>query len=177
MRKGALPPSTSSSAIDAESLPHVIRRILPAVKDPVNPIQREIFVMTRSWRAGLIMLLTLTVAASGAAANERFTATDIKEEIIGKRIYLAVPLGGEFPLNYRANGQVDGSGEALGLGRFAKPNDKGRWWINGDRLCQQFTSWYKGAPMCFELIRIGDKRLKWIRDNGQTGTARIGNSI
>lgn len=133
--------------------------------------------MTSSLRAGFIMLLTLGLMASPTMANERFTASDIKGEIIGKRIYLAVPLGGEFPLNYRSNGQVDGSGEALGLGRFAKPNDKGRWWIAGDKLCQQFTSWYKGAPMCFELIRTGDKRLKWIRDNGQTGTARIGSSI
>lgn len=148
-----------------------------SVKDPVNPIERETFVMTSSFRAGLIMLLTLAIVVPSAMANERFTANDIKGEIIGKRIYLAVPFGGEFPLNYRPNGQVDGSGEALGLGRFAKPNDKGKWWINGDRLCQQFTSWYKGEPMCFELIRTGDKRLKWIRDNGQSGTARIGSSI
>ena len=148
-----------------------------AVEISVNQFEREIFIMTSSLRAGLITLLTLAFAATGAMANERFTANDIKDEIIGKRIYLAVPLGGEFPLNYRANGQVDGSGEALGLGRFAKPNDKGKWWIKGDRLCQQFTSWYKGAPMCFELIRTGDKRLKWIRDNGETGTARIGSSI
>jgi hypothetical protein len=147
------------------------------VKHPVNPFQREIFIMTSSFRAGLITLLTLVFTTSSAMANERFTANDIKGEIIGKRIYLAVPFGGEFPLNYRLDGQVDGSGEALGLGRFAKPNDKGKWWIKGDRLCQQFTSWYKGAPMCFELIRTGDKRLKWIRDNGETGTARIGSSI
>ncbi|WP_370660283.1 MULTISPECIES: hypothetical protein [Rhizobiaceae] len=133
--------------------------------------------MTSSFRAGLIMFMTFALSASPGLANERFTASDIKGEIIGKRIYLAVPLGGEFPLNYRTNGQVDGSGEALGLGRFAKPNDKGRWWIAGDKLCQQFTSWYKGAPMCFELLRTGDKKLKWIRDNGQTGTARIGSSI
>ena len=133
--------------------------------------------MTSSFRAGLIMLMTFAFTASPGLANERFTASDIKGEIIGKRIYLAVPLGGEFPLNYRTNGQVDGSGEALGLGRFAKPNDKGRWWIAGDKLCQQFTSWYKGAPMCFALLRTGDKKLKWIRDNGQTGTARIGSSI
>jgi hypothetical protein len=133
--------------------------------------------MTSSFRAGLIMLMTFAFTASPGLANERFTASDIKGEIIGKRIYLAVPLGGEFPLNYRTNGQVDGSGEALGLGRFAKPNDKGRWWIAGDKLCQQFTSWYKGAPMCFELLRTGDKKLKWIRDNGQTGTARIGSGI
>jgi hypothetical protein len=148
-----------------------------AVEISVNQFEREIFIMTSSLRAGLITLLTLAFAIPSAMANERFTANDIKGEIIGKRIYLAVPFGGEFPLNYRPDGQVDGSGEALGLGRFAKPNDKGKWWIKGDRLCQQFTSWYKGAPMCFELIRTGDKRLKWIRDNGETGTARIGSSI
>jgi hypothetical protein len=133
--------------------------------------------MHSSLRTGLLTLMTLTLGAVTAAANERFTAADIREDIIGKRIYLAVPLGGEFPLNYRENGQVDGSGEALGLGRFAKPNDKGRWWIKGDRLCQQFTSWYKGAPMCFELQRINAKQLKWTRDNGETGTARIGQDI
>jgi hypothetical protein len=133
--------------------------------------------MHSSLRTGLLTLMTLTLSAMTSAANERFTADDIREDIIGKRIYLAVPLGGEFPLNYRENGQVDGSGEALGLGRFAKPNDKGRWWIKGDRLCQQFTSWYKGAPMCFELQRLNDKQLKWTRDNGETGTARIGQDI
>jgi hypothetical protein len=127
--------------------------------------------------ASLMTLLTLALTSATTFANERFTADDIREDIIGKRIYLAVPLGGEFPLNYRPNGQVDGSGEALGLGRFAKPNDTGRWWIKGDRLCQQFTSWYKGAPMCFELQRIDQKQLKWTRDNGDTGTARIGNNI
>lgn len=133
--------------------------------------------MHSSLRTGLMTMMAVALTSATAFANERFTASDIREDIIGKRIYLAVPLGGEFPLNYRKNGQVDGSGEALGLGRFAKPNDTGRWWIKGDRLCQQFTSWYKGAPMCFELQRINDKQLKWTRDNGETGTARIGSNI
>lgn len=124
------------------------------------------------------MMAALLAAASPASANqERISASDIRSDIIGKRIYLAAPLGGEFPLNYRTSGIVDGNGEALGLGRFVKPNDTGKWWIRGDRLCQQFTTWYKGAPMCFELYRTGDKTLKWIRDNGQTGTARIGGGI
>lgn len=133
--------------------------------------------MANSFRVLGLVAAALALSVPAAFASERFTAANIREDIIGKRIYLAAPLGGEFPLNYRPNGVVDGSGEALGLGRFAKPNDKGRWWISGDRLCQQFTSWYKGAPMCFELIRTGERTLKWIRDNGQTGTARIGNSI
>ncbi|MGN7291957.1 hypothetical protein [Rhizobium sp. SAFR-030] len=133
-------------------------------------------------RAGIVFV-AFTIAAFGlatrplAAAEQAYSASDIQKMIIGKRIYLAAPMGGEFPLNYRRSGVVDGSGEAVGLGRLAKPNDTGRWWIKDDRLCQQFTTWYKGAPMCFELYRTGATTLKWIRDNGQTGTARIGESI
>lgn len=84
-------------------------------------------------------------------------------------------MGGEFPLNYRTSGRVDGSGEAVGLGRIAKPSDSGRWWIEGDRLCQKFKTWYKGAPMCFELFVEAPGKVKWIRNNGETGVARIGN--
>lgn len=132
-------------------------------------------VKTISVLAALAASLFLTNTAT--ASQNRFDATEIKQSIIGKRIYLAVPFGGEFPLNYRMDGRVDGTGEALGLGRFAKPNDTGRWWIDSDRLCQKFTVWYKGEPMCFELERIDDRRLKWTRNNGQTGTARIGNTL
>lgn len=127
--------------------------------------------------AALCLSLAMVFPMSSAAAEQSFTASDIQKLIVGKRIYLAAPLGGEFPLNYRRSGVVDGSGEAVGLGRLAKPSDTGKWWIKNDRLCQQFTTWYKGAPMCFELIRTGETTLKWIRDNGQTGTARIGESI
>ncbi|MDO1581399.1 hypothetical protein [Rhizobium oryzicola] len=123
------------------------------------------------------ILILLLAAPFAAASEEAYTASDIKMKIVGKRVYLATPMGGEFPLNYRKSGVVDGSGEALGLGRFVKPEDSGRWWISGNRLCQQFKTWYKGEPMCFELYKTGDNSLKWIRNNGQTGTARIGETI
>lgn len=119
----------------------------------------------------------LALPLSVQASEQSYSANEIQSMIIGKRIYLATPMGGEFPLNYRKNGVVDGSGEALGLGRFVKPNDTGKWWIKGDRLCQQFQTWYKGAPMCFELYKTGSKTLRWVRDNGQVGTARIGDNI
>lgn len=123
------------------------------------------------------LALALTAGAAHAAGAARYKSSDIRQDIIGKRVYLATPMGGEFPLNYRKNGVVDGDGEALGLGRFVKPNDTGKWWIKDDQLCQRFTTWYKGAPMCFELYKTGDKNLNWIRDNGQKGTARIGQSL
>ncbi len=121
-----------------------------------------------------LFLLVLAVVTAGPAFASSFSANDIRSDIIGRTIYLATPFGGEFPLNYRPGGRVDGDGEAIGLGRWVQPQDAGRWWIDGNRLCQQFDNWYNGAPMCFDLTRTGGQTLRWVRDNGETGNARIG---
>lgn len=123
-----------------------------------------------------LLLLTVGIAATPVAASE-LTDADIKSEIVGRTIYLAAPLGGEFPLNYRPNGVVDGDGQALGLGRLAKPSDRGRWWVRGGRLCQQFESWYNGKPMCFVLSRAAPGTVAWLRDDGERGVARIGGAV
>ncbi len=75
----------------------------------------------------------------------------------------------------RKDGRVDGTGEAVGLGRLARPTDSGRWWISGNRLCQRWQTWYNGQQMCFQLVSLGGDRLRWTQDNGDTGIARIGN--
>ncbi|MDQ0315872.1 hypothetical protein [Amorphus orientalis] len=103
------------------------------------------------------------------------SGSEIRSQISGKRVYLATPFGGEFPLYYQANGTVDGSGEALGLGRYMRPEDSGKWWITGNQLCQQWTSWYDGKQFCFTLKDGEGDRLYWTRDDGLTGRARIGN--
>lgn len=115
------------------------------------------------------------VLASGptSATSAPLDAAAIQSMIGGKRIYLATPLGGEFPLNYRSGGVVDGDGEALGLGKMMAPTDRGRWWIDGDRLCQQWQEWYEGRAHCFTLTRTGEKSLRWVRDDGLAGTARM----
>jgi hypothetical protein len=120
------------------------------------------------------LLLALLLLPIGAAQASTLKDDDIRSDIVGRTVFLAAPFGGEFPLNYRRNGIVDGDGEALGLGRWIAPRDKGRWWVRENRLCQQFETWYNGAPMCFELSRTGPQRLRWVRDNGETGAARIG---
>jgi hypothetical protein len=122
----------------------------------------------------IAILTAITVMSAGAATAKPMTAADIRRDIVGRTIFLAAPLGGEFPLNYRRGGSVDGNGTALGLGRFIAPKDRGRWWIAGNRLCQRFQVWYEGTPMCFNLTRIDANRLRWVRDNGESGVARIG---
>lgn len=123
---------------------------------------------------GLAILLGLTGATAGALAAAPMDGDTIRKEITGKRIYLQVPLGGEFPLYYAPDGVVSGSGESVGLGRFMAPSDSGTWWIAGNQLCQQWQDWYDGKQYCFELTRTGDTSLYWRRDDGLEGEARIG---
>lgn len=132
--------------------------------------------------AGALAAMAATFAfATAAFANEtdgsgarKLGGAEIRQKVAGNRIYLAAPLGGEFPLFYREDGRVDGSGEALGLGRFIRPTDSGRWWVQGDRLCQRWQVWYDGRTMCFTLTDLGNGRLRWVQDNGDTGVARLG---
>ena len=121
---------------------------------------------------GTSMLAILIIDARPACA-ERLGGSELKSFIAGKRVYLKVPLGGEFPMYYAASGKVDGSGDAVGLGRFLKPNDTGRWWIDGDRLCQKWTSWYDGKPFCFTVDKTSAGTISWVRDDGYAGTARV----
>lgn len=125
----------------------------------------------------VLPIAALTAALFAPAAGAETTAlstAEIKAAVTGKRIYLQTPFGGEFPLYYRKDGVVDGSGEALGLGRFMAPKDSGRWWAERNRLCQQWQEWYDGKRQCFVLQKTGEATLYWKRDDGLEGEARIG---
>jgi len=124
----------------------------------------------------LALAAAFVAAASPVLANasEKLLSSDEMRRVVTKnRIYLATPLGGELPLTYFADGRVDGSGEAVGLGRWLAPTDKGRWWITGNQLCQQWEQWYKGRRFCFTLERAGPSAVIWRRDDGSTGKARL----
>jgi len=101
------------------------------------------------------------------------TPAEIRQTVIGKRVLLATRFGVEFPLVYRTNGSVKGDGTGTGLGRYFSPKETGRWWIEGNRLCQKFPTWYDGVPQCFTLERIGTNKLRWKMTDGRSGTATI----
>ncbi|MDB5643462.1 MAG: hypothetical protein JWN07_2779 [Hyphomicrobiales bacterium] len=128
--------------------------------------------ISRRLQVGLVMA-ALSVT-TGALAQTLLTGAALDRTVSGRRIFLATPLGGEFPLNYYADGRVDGQGEAAGMGRFVRPNDSGKWWVSGQKLCQKWTNWYDGKVFCFTLQKVGEDKLAWRRDDGLEGTARIG---
>jgi len=122
----------------------------------------------------LVLVSTLAACLAPAAASaEQLAGSALKQFVAGKRVYLATPFGGEFPLNYKRTGVVTGDGTALGLGKFLAPKESGSWWVTGENLCQQWPTWYDGKPTCFKIRKTGERSLNWVRDDGRRGKARI----
>lgn len=128
----------------------------------------------RFWSMALTLALLLTpLPAAAASEGKPLAGAALKSFISGRRIYLAVPLGGEIPLTYRANGVVDGTGEAAGLGKYMTPKDRGRWWVAGNRVCQKWQTWYDGRAFCFTVDQLPGGKIRWVRDDGKSGVARV----
>lgn len=124
--------------------------------------------------ATLTMMLSLALALPDARARDEgyMQAGEIRRTIADARILLQFPLG-EFPLTYRSDGTVTGDGRKFGLGRFLAPRETGRWWLEGNSLCQQWSTWYEGRVFCFKLQKLDEDTLRWLRDDGRVGRARI----
>lgn len=122
---------------------------------------------------GIVALAGGIALSSMPVAAETLGGDDLRQLVSGKRIYLATPFGGEFPLNYRPSGSVTGDGTALGLGKYFAPKETGQWWVDGKRLCQKWPSWYDGKTTCFTISVTGNRTLRWVRDDGRSGKARI----
>ena len=122
-------------------------------------------------KKALAALLVFANLGSASLATE-LDAKAIKETISGRKVVLST-MGFNFPLFYAANGQVTGDGSDVGLSKYFSPKETGRWWVENDKLCQQFPTWYKGKTWCFDLKKVDAKRLNWTRDDGFSGKARI----
>ena len=130
----------------------------------------------RSTGATLAFAIGMFLAATGAARPDWLESDEsIRALVTEKRVFLAIPLGGEFPLYYRSSGRVTGDGSTVGLGRFFAPRETGDWWVADGQLCQKFPTWYKGKTYCFRLQPTGATQLRWRRNDGYSGQARIQN--
>ena len=126
--------------------------------------------MNRPCAATIIAIAFL----AGEASAQPLSGDELKAAIAGRHIYLAIPFGGEFPLHYRPNGRVDGISPKSLLARLDPTTDSGKWWVEGKNLCQQWQVWYRQARYCFTIELTGPKSLNWTRNDGLSGTARIG---
>lgn len=74
---------------------------------------------------------------------------------------------------YGADGQVTGDASGFKLAGMFAPKETGKWWVEGEKLCQKWQSWYDGKTLCFTVRRTGKAFISWTRDDGLSGTARI----
>ncbi|MEQ1698068.1 MAG: SH3 domain-containing protein [Hyphomicrobiaceae bacterium] len=119
-----------------------------------------------------VLLSACCVAATVAIAEPQpLSGHTIRATFAGATIKLDTPLAATVPIHYHDNGQV--SGEAGNLSWvLGSATDKGRWWVEKDRLCHKWTTWFEAENQCLRLRQEGD-RLFWVRDDGKTGTATL----
>lgn len=125
----------------------------------------------RSLALALLSMLCLT---AGAAAAEELDGPKIKKLIAGETVRLNTPFGIALPLRYRRDGVVVGDVSGISAASMFAPKEEGRWWVDDDSLCQQWPTWYKGRKFCFKITSLGEGSIFWLRDDGASGTARIG---
>jgi len=120
----------------------------------------------------LAAALALPVSAS-VAKPVTLAGDSLRQAISGKTVFLKIS-GFELPINYSANGRMSGrmSAVAASFARGDGAQDRGKWWVAGDKLCQQWTSWMDGKSYCYRLSREGTT-VYWVRSDGRSGTARI----
>jgi hypothetical protein len=119
--------------------------------------------------AGVALPATASVAEPAQLAGD-----ELRQAVSGKTVYLNIS-GFELPINYAANGRMSGkmSTVAASFSRGDGAQDRGKWWVANDQLCQQWTSWMDGKAYCYRLTRDG-ATVRWVRNDGRSGTARIG---
>jgi hypothetical protein len=99
----------------------------------------------------------------------------LRNAISGKTVFLNIS-GFELPISYAANGRMSGKmgAVAASFARGDGAQDRGKWWVAGNQLCQQWSSWMEGKSYCYRLTREG-ATVHWVRNDGRSGTARVGN--
>ncbi len=117
-------------------------------------------------------IIGIIVSGTAALAEPApLKGTAIKEMVPGAVIHIDTPLGSRLPVRFTGDGLM--SGEAGGLASYlGSANDRGRWWVENDKLCQKWFKWFDAEVKCLQLRQQG-QRIFWSSDDGKSGTATI----
>lgn len=122
----------------------------------------------------LVVAMALSLPAAVRAEPVELKGDGLRQAVSGKTVFLRIS-GFELPISYSANGRMSGKmgAVAASFARGDGAQDRGKWWVEGDRLCQQWSSWMDGKTYCYRLTVAG-ATVRWVRNDGRSGTARIG---
>lgn len=119
----------------------------------------------------VIIIGTIISGTAALAEPASMRGQAIKELVPGSVIHIDTPLGSKLPVRYTDDGLM--SGEAGGLASYlGSATDRGKWWVENDKLCQKWFKWFDAEIKCLQLRQQG-QRIFWNSDDGKTGTATI----
>lgn len=122
-------------------------------------------------------ILTLLLAAApltlAYAGEEALTGDALQSAVAGRTVYIDTPMG-EVPIRYTKSGSVHGNTELALLDGESTAVDRGRWWVSDNKLCVRWQNWLNGATHCFTMHRVGTTHVRWRREDGKSGIARLG---
>lgn len=117
------------------------------------------------------IVVSLLSGATAAFAEPVPVGGDGLKALAGSLVELDTPLGTKLPIQFGSDGLV--SAEAGDLAPIlGSKKDRGRWWVEGDRLCSKWFRWFDAEVRCITVSRDGS-RLYWKKDDGETGTATL----
>ncbi len=122
-------------------------------------------------------ILTLLLAAApltfAYAGEQALTGDALQSAVSGRTVYIDTPMG-EVPIRYTKSGSVHGNTELALLDGESTAVDRGRWWVSDNKLCVRWQNWMNGATHCFTMHRVGTTHVRWRREDGKSGMARLG---
>jgi hypothetical protein len=113
----------------------------------------------------------LSVASATGAAAVAVTGPEMETLLSGATVEMDTPLGPKITVRYVAGGRLSGNAAELSS-YLGAPTDSGRWWVEGNRLCNKWMKWFEAEVQCLDLKREGQK-IVWQNQTGTRGTATI----
>lgn len=122
----------------------------------------------------LVSLAQAAISIPAQAQMRKLGNAELKREIPGRVVYLNT-LVGAVPIRYLPDGSMVAQSKKIAP-YMGRSRDTGRWWVNRGRLCQKWRNWLQGKMHCFTIRRRG-RFVRWVRNDGETGTARLSRRV
>lgn len=118
-----------------------------------------------------LILIGCFFASSAVAEPTQMTGETIKAALSGSRLDLDTPAGTTIPVNFSTDGMVSGEAGVLAA-VLGSAKDRGRWWVEDDKLCLKWFRWFDAKRRCIDLKQDGT-RIHWRDQSGETGTGTL----
>jgi SH3-like domain-containing protein len=133
------------------------------------------YIVTKAAVASIICTLLSLDGGSmieRAEAAELLSGAMLRQNIPGARIQLDTPVGSVIPIAYGEDGSLQGRAGAVAFFLGAQ-RDRGKWWVEGSKLCHRWNTWFNGRVNCVRVYREADNRIEWVDQDGERGTGAI----